>query len=288
MQYRTYQDLSNAIRRNVWKVPADIDLIVGVPRSGMIAALMLAELLNKPCATVEDLLNERLMSTGGRGRLMRSTKEIYRVLVIDDTVFFGNAMRRTRAKLKQDNIIPPYYDVLYACVFAEGEHAKEKVDIWFEDIYLPYEIYFYEWNILHHYEKRSQFTMWDIDGLLCKEPPDDRDTEAYEIYLPEAVPMIIPTTKIGAVVTYRLEKYRAVTEQWLKEQGAQYKELYMHPAATREQRQEAESPAQYKARIYANAGWATLFYESSRRQANNINLLTGKPVFCYENGQLYH
>lgn len=50
MTYTTYEDLSNCIRRNVWKVPADVDLIVGVPRSGMIPALMLAELMNKRCA----------------------------------------------------------------------------------------------------------------------------------------------------------------------------------------------------------------------------------------------
>ena len=44
MRLITYDDIATTIRRNVWKVPSDVDLIVGVPRSGMIAALMLSEL----------------------------------------------------------------------------------------------------------------------------------------------------------------------------------------------------------------------------------------------------
>ena len=46
MQYRTIRDLSDLIRRNLWKIPHDIDLVVGVPRSGMLPASMIALYLN--------------------------------------------------------------------------------------------------------------------------------------------------------------------------------------------------------------------------------------------------
>ena len=42
MIYKSYQDLSCTIRRMLWKIPSDVGLVVGVPRSGMIAALMVA------------------------------------------------------------------------------------------------------------------------------------------------------------------------------------------------------------------------------------------------------
>lgn len=284
MTYRSYEDLSDCIRRNVWKVPEDVGLIVGVPRSGMIPALMVAELLNRRCADLDSFIEGRMMSCGGRERLMKDG-EAEKVLVIDDTVYGGSAMRKAKERLSP---LEAKYRIVYCCIYAEGRHAKEMVDIYFEDIYREGEkVWLYEWNVMHHYEKKTQSSMWDIDGLLCKDPPDDRDTLAYEAYLPNAVPMVIPTTPVGALVTYRLEKYRDVTEKWLQEHGVEYGRLMMFGADDRALRNASESPWNYKARLYGNAGWAKLFYESSAHQAERIFKLTGKPVFCYENGRLY-
>ena len=285
MIYTSYEDLSDCIRRNVWKVPYDVDLIVGVPRSGMIPALMLAELLNKRCADLDTFLDGREMGCGGRERLMRTRKK-KKVLVLDDTVYAGTAMKKVKERLEP--IIAKEYDIIYATIYAEGRRAKEMVDIWFEDIYRPGEkVWLYEWNILHHYDKKTKAAMWDIDGLLCKDPPDDRDISKYEKYLPNAIPMIIPTTRIGALVTYRLEKYRGVTEEWLRKYGVEYGELKMFDAPDRDTRNGIMSPAKYKARLYKEAAWATLFVESEVHQAEKIFQRTGKPVFCYANGKLY-
>jgi len=284
MIYTSYEDLSNCIRRNVWKVPADVDLIVGVPRSGMIPALMLAELLNKRCVDLDAFIESREMSCGGRQRLIRKGKE-GKVFVLDDTVFFGNAMKKARERLAP---LADKYDIIYGCIYAEGQFSKELVDIYFEYIWRPGEKqWLYEWNILHHYEKKTKSWMWDIDGLLCKDPPNDLNTNEYEAYLPNAIPMIIPTTFVGALVTYRLEKYRSVTEKWLKGHGIEYGDLKMFNASSREDRNRMESPARYKAYLYAKAQWAQLFVESEVRQAERIFQLTGKPVFCYANGKMY-
>lgn len=290
MVYRSYEDLSSCLRRNLWKVPQDIDLIVGVPRSGMIPALMLAELMNKRCADIDAFIEEREMSCGGRQKLMQKTDAAERtrrkkVLLLDDTVFAGSAMRKARERLAP---LEERYKIIYGCVYAEGKNAKEMVDLWLEDIWRPGEkVWLYEWNILHHYGKKTHVSMWDIDGLVCKDPPDDRNTAAYEAYLPDAVPMVIPTTRVGAFVTYRLEKYRDVTEHWLHRHGINYGLLFMFNAKNRDVRNRTESPSQYKARLYREAAWAHLFIESERHQAKRIHQLTGKPVYCYENGKMY-
>jgi len=285
MTYKSYEDLSDCIRRNAWKIPQDVDLIVGVPRSGMIPALMLAELLNKRCADLDAFVEGREMSCGGRLRLMRDTAGTRKVLVLDDTVFFGNAMRKARERLAP---LEGKYDIIYGCVYAEGGNAKQMVDLWLEDIWREGEkMWLYEWNVLHHYGKKTQLSMWDIDGLICKDPPDDRNTPAYEAYLPDASPMIIPTTRIGAFVTYRLERYRGVTEAWLHEHGIDYGELLMFNAPNRDIRNSMMSPAKYKAQLYRQATWAQLFMESDARQAERIFQLAGKPVWCYENGRMY-
>ena len=277
--------MADTIRRNLWKIPQDVDLIVGVPRSGMIPALMIAELLNKRCATLDEFVAGREMSCGARQRLMAPHEDIRKVLIIDDTVNKGGAMERTRELVAQ---VADRYDIIFACLYARGRNAKELVDVWLEDIYSPNGWwYLYEWNILHHTNSKTLQSMWDIDGLLCKEPPKDKDTAAYEAYLPVAVPMVIPTTTVGAFVTYRLEKYRSITEQWLRGQGVTWNRLLMFDAPDRDARKRMQGASEYKAQAYRDAAWARLFVESSARQAERIHLLTGKPVYCYENGRMY-
>ena len=177
-------------------------------------------------------------------------------------------------------------DVLFGCVYAEGKDAKSKVDLWLVDNYNPNEElwHLYEWNILHHGRRLSERSMWDIDGLMCKEPPDERDTKAYEEYIANAVPMVIPTTTLGAVVTYRLEKYRDVTEKWLQSQGVQYGQLIMPQYCM--ERSHGDS-AKYKGAIYRDADWARLFVESNSTQALIISQIAEKQVYCYKNGYMY-
>lgn len=283
MNYKRYEDLSDCIRRNIWKIPQDVDLIVGVPRSGMIPALMIAELLNKRCVDIDSFVEGKVFSCGGRGNLIPKTS-VSKVLVLDDTVYGGGAMKRAKEKVASCSEL---YDIVFGCVYAEGKNAKSFVDIYLEDNYRPGPHWLYEWNILHHYEDVSKWSMWDIDGLVCKEPPADTNRQAYEEYLPNAIPMIIPTTEVGAFVTYRLNMYRPVTEKWLRDQSIKYRELHMFDAPDRDARGRMESSENYKARLYKNARWAKLFFESSRYQAEKIHQLTGKPVFCYEDGRLY-
>ena len=144
MIYKSYQDLSDAIRRNLWKIPQDVDIIVGIPRSGMIAALMVAELLGRRCASLDDFLDGNIMSCGDRQTLLGRGRP-GKVLVIDDTVNTGAAIVRARKMLV--TMTGPY-DILFGCVCARGRDAKALVNIWLEDIYVPGERwYLYEWNM---------------------------------------------------------------------------------------------------------------------------------------------
>ena len=42
IEYRTFEDMSICIRKNMYKLKENFDLIVGIPRSGMIPAFMIA------------------------------------------------------------------------------------------------------------------------------------------------------------------------------------------------------------------------------------------------------
>lgn len=284
MIYVSYEDIANTIRKNLWKIPEDIDLIVGIPRSGMIPALMIAEFLNKRVTDLDSFIEGRVMSCGRKGNYLRPGKE-GKVLVIDDTVYSGHALEEVKERLKD---LEEKYEILYSCVYAEGKSATEKVDIFLEDTREKSLIdkFMYEQNIFQHGNKRSQWLMFDMDGVLCKNPPNDKHTEQYEEYIKNAIPMIVPSNIIGAICTYRLEKYRDITEKWLKEHGITYNNLYMFDAPNRETRN-LTAPWKYKGRIYRDSPWAKLFIESDPKQAEEIFNLSGKPVLCYENGKFY-
>lgn len=278
MTYTSIADMANTIRTNLWKVPDDVALIVGVPRSGMIAALLVGEFLHKPVMDLPSYLAGWRPACGSRSKHMRAGTG--RVLVLDDTLYTGRSMAAVRKQVASD-------DVLYGCIYAEGKNATEQVDVWFENNYNPDEElwHLYEWNILHHGEKLSRRTMFDMDGVLCAEPPDEREREHYENYIANAKPLVLPTTPLGAIVTYRYERYRNVTEDWLKRHGIEYGQIIM--GGNGENGRSTMDAARRKAEAYRVARWALLFVESNPAQAKAIAEITGKQVFCYSNGVMY-
>ena len=123
----------------------------------------------------------------------------------------------------------------------------------------------------------------DIDGILCIDPTSRQNDDGplYRRFLEEARPLLIPSGPVGWLVTCRLEKYRSLTEQWLQRHGVQYQQLYMMDLPTKAARLAAGSHASFKAQMYRSTN-ATLFLESSERQATEIARLTGKPVLCMD------
>ena len=57
MNFRTINDSNNLISKNLDKIPKDIDLIVGVPRSGLFVANLIALYLNLPLTDFDSFLN---------------------------------------------------------------------------------------------------------------------------------------------------------------------------------------------------------------------------------------
>lgn len=281
MSYTSLADLANDIRANLWKVPSDVSLIVGVPRSGLLCALMVGEYLHKPVIDLQGYLNGYAPQFGSRGKYMHKTNE--RVLVLDDTVFSGRSIEKVKDQVRAAG----KNNVLYGCIYAEGKHACEMVDIYFENNYNPNEElwHLYEWNILQHGLKLSSVTMYDLDGVLCLDPPDEKNVQGYEQYIANARTMIIPSTVVGAIVTYRRERYREITERWLRTNGVQYDKLIMR--SERFFTRNNDDAAYYKAMEYRNAQWARLFVESNARQAEIISSMSGKQVFCYADGKMY-
>ena len=288
MKYITISDLSDTIRKNIWKIPRDIDFIIGIPRSGMIGASIIASYLNVPLIDIESFING--FQPWGGLRLEYFTKthvKTNKVLVIDDTVSSGRAMNETRKK------ISPFNDIqfIYTCIYLEG-WGESSVDLYLEDI-REYtnnfkDIVLYEWNIFQHHPSFMNYCLYDIDGVFCVEPPDERNEEEYINYIKNATPLFIPRTKIGGIITYRLNKNREITETWLKNNGITYGTLTMFNANSWEERNKMGIPPEkYKAEFYKNNDNFKLFVESSDHQAKRIADISNKPVYCVETNKLY-
>lgn len=293
MTYITLNDLSNTIRKNLWKIPHDIDVVVGVPRSGMIPASIIAQYLNKPLVDVYQFVNGDYIGKGG-DRFKKYIKDkvdrsgVKKVLIVDDCI---GTLGYNHQEI--DNLLSPLkedFEIIQLVAYLESHNRIDLINIYLEDVsrYMhdSVNVVYYEWNLFTHNIQTAYF-LFDMDGILCVDPPDDINTELYESYLPNATPNIIPVIKIGGIVTYRINKYREVTEEWLKKTRVQYGQLVMFNAESREQRNNSGvSGGQYKAYVYNNSN-AICFVESNQWEAEQIYQLTNKPVYCLANNVLY-
>lgn len=277
MNYRNIRQLNDVILQRLNVIPRDIDLIVGVPRSGMLPANLLALYLNRPYTDIHSFMNGHIYKAGARGQFF-DTNQFKKILVVDDSVASGSALNEVKTNLKE---LSTQFDIKYCAVYVIP--GKEKVvDYYFEVVPLPR---YFQWNILNHTSLEK--ACFDIDGVLCVDPTPEQndDGEKYTDFVLNAQPLFIPGAKIGTIVTSRLEKYRPQTEQWLKAHNVKYDDLIMLDLPDMAARQKANNHGDHKAKAYMSKPYV-LFVESELNQAIAINRIAKKPVLCTANFEM--
>lgn len=277
MYYRSIPDLNQIILQRLHLLPRDFDLIIGIPRSGMLPANLLALYLNKPFTDLHSFLNGHIYSAGERSRFF-DNKANKKILVVDDSVSSGSALIECKESLKG---YEKDYSIFYCAIYVVP--GKEKmVDYYFEVVPLPR---CFQWNILNHIILEK--SCFDIDGVLCPDPTEDQNDDGpkYLDFIQNAPPLYVPGSKIGTIVTSRLEKYRKVTELWLEKNNIRYRKLAMMNLPNKEARIRAGNHGLFKAEEYKSMEY-DLFVESNINQALEINRITKKPVLCTENFEM--
>ncbi|MCD7849783.1 MAG: phosphoribosyl transferase [Parabacteroides sp.] len=277
MNYRTISDLNQVILKRLYIIPRDIDLVVGIPRSGMFPANLMALYLNKPVTDLGSFINGHIYKAGERSRFFE-TRQYKKILIVDDSISSGSAMQKCKEQVKH---LEHDFNIQYCVVYAIP--GKENMVDYALDI-VPQPRYF-QWNILNHMILEK--SCMDIDGVLCVDPKPEQndDGEQYKDFILHAQPLFIPGARIGTLVTSRLEKYRKETEIWLEANKVKYNKLVMLNLPDKETRQKANCHASHKADEY-KLNYYKLFIESSLSQAIEINRRTGKPVLCTENFEM--
>ena len=282
MNYRSVADLGHDVRRNLHRLPRDLDVVVGIPRSGLLAASLVALALNLPLADLDGFVEGRLLASGKTRRrpaLDRGFAELRHALLLDDSIHTGGSMAEARARLAA---LPPGLRVTASAIYAAPD-SLGLVDLAFEIVPQPR---VFEWNLMHHDVLATACV--DIDGVLCVDPTqaENDDGAEYLNFLATARPLYSPTKRIGTLVTSRLEKYRTQTEAWLAAHDVAYDRLVMLDLPDAATRRRLNAHAGFKAGFY-RASTSPLFIESEVGQARRIAGLSGKDVLCVADHQMY-
>jgi len=188
-------------------LPHNIDVVVGIPRQGLIPAAIAALYLGKPLSTPDLILEGKYWQSD-----KIATGPIKRILLIDDSYASGYQFTKIYDSLRQK------FEVIPAVPYAQGSWkfpippSKD----------CPYTTLF--WTNLTH---TPTILGTDLDGVLCEEPPHFKSDYGLELYYRDAKPKRIPTYEIEVIATGRRECHRRVTVNWLKKHGVKYKHLVM-------------------------------------------------------------
>ena len=278
MEYVAISDLAEHLRAAAARIPRDVELIVGIPRSGVLAASILALHSNLSLCDLPAFLQNGTVQSGKTREVGRRT--IHRawdaksVLVVDDSLQTGAAMDAARSSLTK---IAFSGRVRFAAIYVRPG-METTVDFWVRSVRVPR---YFEWNLFHRREL-STFCV-DIDGVLCRDPSEAENDDGvnYARFLQSAALLTKPTYPIGHLVTSRLERYRGATTEWLQRSGIAFRSLHMLDLPSASDRRRLGVHGQFKAQVYQSLGESELFIESSSEQSRTIADLSGKPVLDF-------
>lgn len=280
MNFISYEDLARDAVALARRLPRDTVGVLGIPRSGMLAASIIAQELDCHLGDVYDFVHTGCAFMRPGRRMNWSRDPNGPVIVVDDSLYAGAAMDNAKAALRSNPMMECYYDYQFAAVYlAPG--TQDRVH-WFQrEVELPR---IFQWN--WRYSDLLENAMVDMDGVLCEDPDcNDDQPERYDEFLECARPLYALHRKIGAIVTGRLEKFRGLTVNWLLQNKVRYDSLLMAPFDSATERR-AYRAAKWKAEVYALGG-AKLFVESEEKMAEVIATETGLPVLCTDTMRMY-
>jgi len=279
--YVSIAQLSSDIRENFHVIPKDVDLVVGIPRSGMIPAYLIGLFMNRLVTDLETFLAD---GSAGHGRtrapdaIVTTPLAAKHILLVDDSIATGGSMGIALHRIRER-----FEGRVTTCAAIVNPSREATVDVAFRVVPQPR---IFEWNAFHH--PCVADSCFDLDGVLCVDPTerDNDDGPRYREFLSSARPLFKPTQRIGHIVSARLEKYRDVTEAWLQANGIAFGELHLVDLPSKEERMRLGIHCVHKAEVYKRTHSA-LFYESDPGQARQIAHLSGRPVLCVSDMTLH-
>ena len=239
----------------------------------MIVANIVAQKLNKPFSTPDSFLEGYAM----KGNDTIPVTGIEKVLLLDESIGSGRQLRRTLARLRSAH---PNLEIISGLLLP-NKGSRKMVDHYYKVIPTPR---YFEWEVMHN--KKFKSVAFDFDGVLCEDCPQevDYDEDQYRQFLENAKPYLVPHFEIDYIVSNRLEKYRDLTEAWLKRHGVRYRHLVLWDIDDKDKRLGGFAANKINQVLRLKP---RLFVESSYWQSRQIAFATGIPVLCTDRHILF-
>lgn len=273
MHYRSVRDLTEHVREWSERLPPEIDLVVGIPRSGLLVANLIALYRNIPMTDVEGLLAGRLLSAGKRitpEQSVLSHGSRRHILVVDDSLWSGGQLGKVRDRIAAA-ALP--HSVRYGAVYVVPESTR-LVDTFHSKVPIPR---VFEWNILHH--PLLGMSCVSFEALVGQPANDDLKSSA--IGFPS--PRLQPTYRIGHVVAMQPPDAEADIRAWLCRHCIEHDGLVLVPPG------DANSDAiiSRKSEIYGTTrSW--LYFEATSEAASRLALAARRPVFALDSWEMLY
>lgn len=249
------------------------DVIVGIPRSGLLVANLIALKLGKPLTTPELFRYSHYW----KNDVVDKKRKHKNILLVDDSIASGNTMQQSEQLLHSYS---RSLDVTRAALIA-SEDTKDMVDLYHKIIPPPR---IFEWNLLN---SRKGKLATNLEGVICENCPPgvDLDEKAYTGWIRNAKPYLIPPFYIDTIMSKRLYKYRSDTEEWLARHDVRYGKLMLCDFQFEEQR-ERKRVVQRKIEFLLKIKplW---FWGSSFSEAKQIWEATKIPTLCIDEMVLF-
>ena len=253
-------------------LPGDVDLVVGISRSGLVPAGLLAFHAHLPLLAVS--CGQGLVDVGHGIRLdERRSGPVKHIVLVDDTVTRGREMTANFQTVRQAY---PDAQITRAVVYAHPQ-ALAAVDLY---VAVYPGLHFLEWNWPN--DGHGTTCVYDFDGILCQDcpPADDDDGPRYRHFLKTVKPLFLPRRgTIPMIVTGRHRIYEPETREWLARHRLEVDRLVMRTFEIDPEVPFAAQIAEFKAARYAETSYM-FFAESDPVQARLINEATGRAVIC--------
>jgi orotate phosphoribosyltransferase len=259
LRFVTTQQLAADVLLLASQLPHKLAGVVGVARSGLLPANLLAMLLHLPLfALREDTAD--VIPVGHGWRLGKLPDQAAPLLIVDDTVMSGTSLSKSKGIARR---CLADRKLLWSAIYV-NPGARLKPDVWVHDLAL----HFLEWNLFNSVHL-PQLAL-DFDGILTHDGTDR------PLYLPRK-------GEVPLIVTGRSQAHRVGSMAWLTKHGVRVKRMVMFPGET------PRDPlviARYKAQHWGPSGLA-YFVESDPIQAKEIARLVGRPVICPAAGEVF-
>jgi hypothetical protein len=262
-----------------------VDLVVGLPRSGALAASVIALQLNVNACSAQAYLDDRTLEHGStrapKDPAIRFPSDARHVLIVDDAVDTGGSLGAIRPQLERA-AASRRQRITFAAVYA-SPRGRALVDLSFETVAHPRS---FEWNLLHR-PIVERFCV-DLDGVLLPMPDASEitDCEALRRHLETASPRASVSYPIGHLVTALPAAHAALLKAWLRDHRISFGELHHVRQGARGLRG-THADATAKAKLYRQLFDSFLYVTGNSEDARAIAHRSGKSVLAFASQELF-